>query len=372
MGVAEIIPSSPKTTTPCRTSVCTCTSSGTGTDRHRLFISENKTNCNKARRGDYEHLLRGKSTARRSRHQNRLGRRFPAPSNGPTKIVKSIIAQDRKSFYPSKAALRYGLDNLCLTRCCFWAWEGGQSTEYATYWQGDSLGWLHRSGVATACNALQQRSSFSCSARADGPVTHGAKCCVAESIPQSIRLSRTAKSGLLTSDHIFRSRLQWSRHGAASLSTGDRRSTCWAGGTSEVPFFPSRQEARTTVNSHALSAEWEPRSVVGQRQHLRVRSSRGGTRAVSHSTLQICPVRGSKDGRVECFGRAACLSDLLPFGPQKQIPFSWNTAEQAGLWLVYRFLDHDQHGLACMLGYAACLICSGHPLGNVTPGPQSL
>ena len=36
MGVAEIIPSSPKTTTPCRTSVCTCTSSGTGTDRHRL------------------------------------------------------------------------------------------------------------------------------------------------------------------------------------------------------------------------------------------------------------------------------------------------------------------------------------------------
>jgi hypothetical protein len=133
--------------------------------RHRqaqAFISENKTNCNKARRGDYEHLLRGKSTARRSRHQNRLGRRFPAPSNGPTKIVKSIIAQDRKSFYPSKAALRYGLDNLYLTRCCFWAWEGGQSTEYATYWQGDSLGWLHRSGVATACNALQQRSSFSC------------------------------------------------------------------------------------------------------------------------------------------------------------------------------------------------------------------
>lgn len=45
--------------------------------------------------------------------------------------------------------------------------------------------------------------------------------------------------------------------------------------------------------------------------------------------------------------------------------FSWNTAEQV-FGLYTRFLYHVPRGLDCMLGRAACLICSGHFPGHVT------
>lgn len=52
------------------------------------------------------------------------------------------------------------------------------------------------------------------------------------------------------------------------------------------------------------------------------------------------PTTARGDGRIECFNHAACLSEHIPFGPQRNSlpPFSWNTAKQV-LWLVYvRFL----------------------------------
>lgn len=78
---------------------------------------------------------------------------------------------------------------------------------------------------------------------------------------------------------------------------------------------------------------------------------------------EICTTHGSRDGSVECFGRAACLSERIPFGPQRNAlpPFSWNTAKQVFLACVYPpSVYHVYHGLGRMLGRAACLICFGH------------
>lgn len=85
-------------------------------------------------------------------------------SDGPTKIVKSTVTQDRKSSFTRQRQLSdTAFNHLCLTRFVSGAGEVGKPTEYATYRQGDSLGWLHRSGVATGLPAMHS---------SNGPLFH--------------------------------------------------------------------------------------------------------------------------------------------------------------------------------------------------------
>lgn len=141
-------------------------------------------------KGDDERLLRGNST-----------QPSPAPvtesrwrgvslslSDGPTKIVKSTVTQDRKSSFTRQRQLSdTAFNHLCLTRFVSGAGEVGEATEYATYRQGDSLGWLHRSGVATGLPAMHS---------SNGPLFHAGSSTKTPlaPIPRSAATSRTVQT----------------------------------------------------------------------------------------------------------------------------------------------------------------------------------
>lgn len=96
---------------------------GAGTDRHRLSQARIRRTVGPVE-GGRRTPAPWKRDSRAQPSPNRVGRRFPRPSNGPTKIVKSTVAQDRKSFLPvKKAALRYGLEPHVSHPIRFWAWK---------------------------------------------------------------------------------------------------------------------------------------------------------------------------------------------------------------------------------------------------------
>lgn len=101
-------------------------------------------------------------------------------SDGPTKIVKSTVTQDRKgSFTRQRQLSDTAFNHLCLTRFVSGAGEVGKPTEYATYRQGDSLGWLHRSCVATGLPAMHS---------SNGPLFHAGSSTKTPSTPSQDRL----------------------------------------------------------------------------------------------------------------------------------------------------------------------------------------
>lgn len=115
-GAAEIIPSSPKTTTPCRTRACKYITRSTGTDRAQASTSENKTNCTapstglsticgmvKAQPGSAVSSPCSVQWSHKGlQADHRAGSKEPLP----------VQRQ------PSDTAF---INTLCLSRCCFWA-----------------------------------------------------------------------------------------------------------------------------------------------------------------------------------------------------------------------------------------------------------
>lgn len=159
---------------------------GAGTDRHRLSQARIRRTVGPVK-GGRQTPAPWKQDSRAQPSPNRVGRRFPRPSEGPTKIVKSTVAQDRKELLPvKKAALRYGLEPHVSHPVRFWAWRGGKPTEYATCRQGDSLGWLHRSGVATALQCTPATVLFFMQVRLPKPPLHPS--------PRSAATSRTVQT----------------------------------------------------------------------------------------------------------------------------------------------------------------------------------
>ena len=148
------------TTMPCRPQV-PAHAHAQAQAQAQTLVSENKTNC-QARRGDDERLLRGKQHSQAQPFTESRREAFPSSVQQSHKDCQVNRRAGSKEPLPATGSSPIRPLTICLTRFVSGPGGGGKSTEHATYRQGDSLGWLHRSGVATACNALQQRFSFSC------------------------------------------------------------------------------------------------------------------------------------------------------------------------------------------------------------------